>query len=69
MMNKKLLKKLQISLVSLSAVGLLAACGNDTNTDSTTPPVEEQEETTTEEARQMANKKSLKLQILVTMPI
>ena len=27
MMNKKLLKKLQISLVSLSAVGLLAACG------------------------------------------
>ena len=50
MMNKKLLKKLQISLVSLSAVGLLAACGNDTNTDSTTPPVEEQEETTTEES-------------------
>ena len=50
MMNKKLLKKLQISLVSLSAISLLAACGNDTNTDSTTPPVEEQEETTTEES-------------------
>lgn len=49
-MNKKLLKKLQIGLISLSAVGLLAACGNSTDTDNTKPPVEKQEENTTEES-------------------
>lgn len=43
-MNKDLLKKLQIGLVSLSAMGLLAACGMDDTDDSMVdddPAVEE----------------------------
>lgn len=38
MMNKKLLKKLQMGIVSLSAVGLLAACGTD---DMEEPPMDD----------------------------
>lgn len=37
-MNKELLKKLKLGLVSLSAVGLLAACGTE---DMEEPPVDE----------------------------
>lgn len=32
-MNKELLRKVKLGLITLSAFGLLAACGNDTMTE------------------------------------
>lgn len=43
-------KKLQMGLVSLSAIGLLAACGNNADTNDTTPEVEKQEESMVKES-------------------
>lgn len=51
-MSKTLLKKLQMGIVSLSAVGLLAACGTDDMDDTATheePAVEEVEDEETAE--------------------
>lgn len=47
-MKKTMLEKLQLSFVSLAALGLLVACATEPDSDNSMPPAEEQEEATEE---------------------